>query len=413
MTIGKADILSSARKHFDLELGRREESGDETAAVHRLVMPWNSDRLGPELTGGRQLLAVDAAAISSGKRRYFTAQGAPIRWIENPDDLRARYFECLRDATGRAWSVLEDALNAAWDVAAVSPGREDSVPARRQFIDTLDEGLDTVLNSPDPWLDFTLRVGAEKAAEATEVEWVKAFECGRILVFLRETDGYCLRPPHCWSSGPPIPCPGFADMQRRHAMMRARRLEARLRAQAQRRLLGRTVVLEDIALPMCQASPLSYQLASLRSGIEKLGEFVFLLSGELRGVLDPSGDNAESSTDEQTNRIHLAPDPVDAPVQQLQPSPADRLGGSIRPKRGRPPYSTTDDPLVRDIAGRFRKREFTTVWDAVEHAFAQERSRFAGNGTEENLKARIRKKVGKELKNLDDIGLIADPIFSI
>ena len=291
MTIGKADILTSARKHFELELARREESGDETAAVHRLVMPWNSDRLGPELTGGRQLLAVEAAAISSGKRRYFTAQGAPIRWIENPDDLRARYFEGLRDATGRAWSVLENALNAAWDVAVVSARREDSVPARRQFIDTLDEGLDTVLNSTDPWLDFTLRVGEEKAAEGTEVEWSRAFETGRILVFRREAGGYCLRPPHCWSSGPPILCPGFADMQRRHSLLRAQRLEARLRKQAQRRQLGRTVVLEDIALPMCQANPLSYQLASLRSGIEKSGEFVFLLSGGIAGHRRPGRED--------------------------------------------------------------------------------------------------------------------------
>ena len=96
-------------------------------------MPWNSDRLGPELTGGRQLLTVEAAAISSGKRRYFTDEGAPIRWIENPDELRARYLESLQDATGRPWSVFQDALNAAWDVAAVSPDREDGVPARRQY----------------------------------------------------------------------------------------------------------------------------------------------------------------------------------------------------------------------------------------------------------------------------------------
>ena len=151
---------------------------------------------------------------------------------------------------------------------------------------------------------------------------------------------------------------------------------------------------------MCQANPLSYQLASLRSGIEKSGEFVFLLSMELQGIFDSAEKTVESSTDAQT-------------AQPRQPATAVRLGGTIRLKRGRPPYSTTDDPLVRDIAGRMRKREFTTVWDAVEHAFAQERSRFAGNGTEENLKARIRKKVGKELKKLDDIGLIADPNFSI
>ena len=221
MTSGRTDLLTSARKHFERELARREELGDETAAVHRLVMPWNSDRLGPELTGGRQLLTVEAAAISSGRRRYFTDQGAPIRWIENPDELRARYLESLQDATGRPWSVLQDALSAAWDIAAVSPDRGDGMPARRQFLDTLDEALHKVRSSPDPWLDFALRVGAEKAAEATEVEWSRAFETGRILVFRREAGGYCLRPPHCWSSGPPVLCPGFADMQRRHSLLRA------------------------------------------------------------------------------------------------------------------------------------------------------------------------------------------------
>ncbi len=399
MTIGKADILTSARKHFDLELARREESGDETAAVHRLVMPWNSARLGPELTGGRQLLRVEAAAISSGRRRYFTDQGSPIRWIESPDNLRERYLESLQDAAGRPWSALLDALNAAWDVAAVSPGREANVPARRQFFDRLDEALDKVINSTDPWLDFALRVGAEKAAEATEVEWSRAFERGRILVFRREGDGYCLRPPHCWSSGPPILCPGFADMQRRHLLMRARRLEARLRAQEQRRLLGRSVVLEDIALPMCQASPSSYQLASLRSGIEKLGEFVFLLSGELLDILDSTGKTADNWADEQGNRRRLAAESAIAGgAARLLLSPnADRRSTHL--KRGRPAFSSTDAPLVSNIADRIRKREFTTVSDAVEHAFAQERSRFAGSGTEENLKARIRKKVGKELRN--------------
>jgi hypothetical protein len=54
---------------------------------------------------------------------------------------------------------------------------------------------------------------------------------------------------------------------------------------------------------------------------------------------------------------------------------------------------------VRDIAGRIKTGEFTTVSDAVEHAFAQERGRFVGFATEENLKARVRKKVGAQLRN--------------
>jgi hypothetical protein len=152
---------------------------------------------------------------------------------------------------------------------------------------------------------------------------------------------------------------------------------------------------------MCQASPLSYPHASLQPGIKKSGEFVFLLSGELLDILDPTPKNADDSADEQGNRGRFAAESAIAggPARPLLSPNAARLSGSTHVKRGRPAFSSTDAPLVRDIAGRIRKREFTTVSDAVEHAFAQERSRFAGAGTEENLKARVRKKVGKELRN--------------
>jgi hypothetical protein len=396
MTDEKTDILDAARRHFDLEVARREEAGDETMVVHRIAMPWNVDRLGPGLTDGRQLLAVEAAAISLGRRRYLTEQGAPIPWIETPGELRARFFECLVDADGRPWSALKGALNAAWDVAAVSPGPSGDAATSREYLDTLDEAVDRASNSPDPWLDQALRVGAAKVAEATEAEWSKAFESGRILVFRQEGGTCSLRPPQSWTCRPPIKCPGFADLQRRHASLRARWLEARLRAQKQRSLFGRSVALESIALSLCPGTPLSIGVGADREPSDPRG-FAFLLSGEVPGWFHPSDNPCRSSADEQIGGGHVASRPPDAhhPL-----------------KRGRPGYSVTDGPLVIDIVDRVTRGEFATVSEAVEHAFVFERDRFTGFATEENLKARVRKKVGQELRGRTKMDRLFGPNIS-
>jgi hypothetical protein len=413
MAGNESDILKAARRHFDLEVARRERAGDETMAVHRIVMPWSVDRLGPEVTDGRQLLAIEAAVNPSGRRRYFTDRGTPIRWIETVDELQAQFFECLQDATGQPWSVLCKALNAAWDMAAVSPDPGETTSERRDFLDTLDEAVDRFLSCTDPWLDHSLRVGASKVAEATVVEWRRAFERGRILVFRREGGVHIFCPPHSWRSGPPIRCPSFADLQRQRALAREERLRSRLQERDQRRLLGRRIALEDFALSMRLPNPMSISL-KIGSDASRHSDFAFLPSGELLGLFEASGEPRPDSAIEQGSPGHLPPTSVavEGATSPFQLSGSAGLEGRRALKRGRPGYSVNDAPLVADIAGRFIRGEFATISEAVEHAFIKERDRFTGFATEENLKARVRKKVGARLRQLDDIGSVADPNIS-
>jgi hypothetical protein len=160
-------------------------------------------------------------------------------------------------------------------------------------------------------------------------------------------------------------------------------------------------------------NPVSISL-QIGSDASRPSDFAFLLSGELLGLFEASGETRPDSVIERGGPGRLSPASVavEGATGPLQLFGSAGLKGRRALKRGRPGYSMNDAPLVDDIAGRIIRSEFATISEAVENAFTKERDRFTGFATEENLKARVRKKVGERLRQLDDIESVADPNIS-
>lgn len=230
MSDGSNSIPNALVSHHRSKLSEAAREFDDTVRRAVGIDAWSLDALGPVLNDPHCLAAVNDVVVDHGARLTLTKTGEPLHWIVGREALAEAYLAHLSAADGQRWSTLSEALEEMWSMPPWRSAEEIRAAQRTKHV--LAASADRLLmREPKPIEHFELsgdweeacqffttphdlitRYLRNRALDALEGCWHRAFVEGRIVVFREEHGRWILDAPHVWQTSPPFPCRSLRDL---------------------------------------------------------------------------------------------------------------------------------------------------------------------------------------------------------